>query len=114
VADGDAAGEAAVAPGADLAANFNMGASAPARRQDVNQAIVGTTYVLMVEVLALAEASGIDAARLPQCRRAGTPTARCCRVYLRMQARGFEPLRAYARQPWKDVHAVEDFVSGLG
>lgn len=37
----------------------------------INQAISGTSHVLMAEVLRLAEASGIDAARIPQCLAGG-------------------------------------------
>lgn len=118
MAGGDAADIAAVRPVmADLAANFtHMGAvGAGQTAKMINQAIVGTTYVLMAEVLALAEASGIDAARLPQCLKGGHADGTLLQqLYPRMQARDFEPPRAYARQLLKDVHAVEDFVSGLG
>lgn len=118
MAGGDAADVEAVRPVmADLAANFtHMGpAGAGQVAKTINQAIVGTTYVLMAEALALAEASGIDAARLPACLKGGHADGTLLQqLYPRMQARDFEPPRAYARQLLKDVHAVEDFVAGLG
>ncbi len=118
MAGGDAADIDAVRPVmADLAANFtHMGpAGAGQTAKMLNQAIVGTTYVLMAEVLAMAEAAGIDAARLPQCLAGGHADGTLLRqLYPRMAARDFEPPRAYARQLLKDVHAVEEFAAGLG
>ncbi|MGE0723232.1 MAG: NAD(P)-dependent oxidoreductase [Alphaproteobacteria bacterium] len=118
MAGGDAADVEAVRPiMADLAAHFtHMGpAGAGQTAKMINQAIVGTTYVLIAEALALAEASGIEAARLPQCLKGGHADGTLLQqLYPRMQARDFEPPRAFARQLLKDVHAVEDFVAGLG
>ena len=102
---------------ADLAANFtHMGPNGAGQMAKViNQAIVGTNYVVMAEVLALAEASGIDAARLPQCLAGGHADSDLLRtLYPRMQARDFTPPRAYARQLLKDMHAVGDTVEALG
>ena len=58
---------------ADLSANFTHAGSSGAGQMAkvINQAIVGTTYVLMAEALMLAEAAGIDAAKLPQCLAGG-------------------------------------------
>ena len=118
MAGGGAADIDAVRPVmADLARNFtHMGpAGAGQTAKMLNQAIVGTTYVLMAEVLALAEAAGIDAGRLPQCLAGGHADGTLLQqLYPRMHARDFEPPRAYARQLLKDVHAVQDFVAGLG
>jgi 3-hydroxyisobutyrate dehydrogenase len=81
----------------------------------INQAIVGANYVVMAEALALAEAAGIDAARLPQCLAGGHADSNLLQqLYPRMQVRDFEPPRAYARQLLKDMHAVGDTVEGLG
>jgi 3-hydroxyisobutyrate dehydrogenase len=57
----------------DLAANFtHMGpVGAGQTTKMVDQAIVGTGYVLMAEALALAERAGIEAARLPECLAGG-------------------------------------------
>jgi 3-hydroxyisobutyrate dehydrogenase len=74
----------------------------------INQAIVWTTYVLMAEALMLAEASGIDAAKLPQCLAGGHADGSLLQqLYPRMQARAFEPPLAYARQLLKDMRAVQ-------
>jgi 3-hydroxyisobutyrate dehydrogenase len=118
MAGGDAGHVAAVAAVmSDLAANFtHMGPSGAGQSAKViNQAIVGTTYVLMAEALMLAEAAGIDAARLPQCLAGGhADGALLQQLYPRMQARAFDPPLAYARQLLKDMLAVQDEVRGHG
>ena len=104
MAGGDAADIEAIRPVMrDLAANFtHMGP-------------VGAGYVLMAEALTLAEAAGIDAARLPECLAGGHADSNLLRkVYPQMQARNFEPPRGYARQLLKDMKAVKEFARGLG
>jgi 3-hydroxyisobutyrate dehydrogenase len=118
MAGGEAADIEAVQPlMADLSANFtHMGANGAGQMAKViNQAIVGTTYVVMAEALALAEASGIDAARLPECLAGGHADSTLLQqLYPRMQAGDFTPPRAYARQLLKDMHAVGETVEELG
>ncbi|HEV2555383.1 MAG TPA: NAD(P)-dependent oxidoreductase [Bosea sp. (in: a-proteobacteria)] len=81
----------------------------------INQAIVGTGYVVMAEALMLAEAAGIDAARLPQCLAGGhADSSLLQRLYPQMQARAFEPPSSYARQLLKDLKAVSAFSRDLG
>lgn len=81
----------------------------------INQAIVGTGYVVMAEALMLAEAAGIDAARLPQCLAGGhADSSLLQRLYPQMQQRAFEPPSSYARQLLKDLKAVSAFAQGLG
>lgn len=81
----------------------------------INQAIVGTGYVVMAEALMLAEAAGIDAARLPQCLAGGhADSSLLQRLYPQMQQRTFEPPSSYARQLLKDLKAVSAFAQGLG
>lgn len=81
----------------------------------INQAIVGTGYVVMAEALMLAEAAGIDAARLPQCLAGGhADSSLLQRLYPQMQQRAFEPPSSYARQLLKDLKAVSAFSQGLG
>lgn len=76
----------------------------------INQAIVGTGYVLMTEAALLAKAAGIDAARLPECLAGGFADSVLLRkLYPRIQRREFEPPLAYARQLLKDLHAVSAF-----
>ena len=101
----------------DLAANFtHVGPSGAGQAAKViNQAIVGTTYVLMAEALMLAEAAGIDAARLPQCLAGGHADGTLLQqLYPRMQARAFDPPLAYARQLLKDMEAVQSEIRGFG
>jgi 3-hydroxyisobutyrate dehydrogenase len=118
MAGGDTADIAAVqAIMSDLAANFtHIGPSGAGQSAKViNQAIVGTTYVLMAEALMLAEAAGIDAARLPQCLAGGHADSALLRqLYPRMQARAFEPPLAYARQLLKDMNGVQAEIKGFG
>jgi 3-hydroxyisobutyrate dehydrogenase len=107
MAGGAAADIAAIRPViADLAANFTrMGpVGAGQTTKIVNQAIVGASYVLMAEALALAEAAGIDAKGLPACLAGGAADSSVLqRLYPQMAARDFAPPRAYARQLLKDM-----------
>lgn len=81
----------------------------------INQAIVGTGFVLMAEALALAEAAGIDAAALPGCLAGGFADSELLRrIWPQMQARRFDPPASYARQLLKDMKAVQAFAEGLG
>lgn len=102
---------------ADMAANFtHMGPSGAGQTTKmINQAIVGTGYVLMAEALVLAERAGIDAARLPQALAGGHADSNLLRkLYPQMQARDFDPPRSYARQLLKDMKAVKAFAHDLG
>ncbi|HLJ20900.1 MAG TPA: NAD(P)-dependent oxidoreductase [Stellaceae bacterium] len=118
MAGGEAADITEIAPVmADLAANFthvgSLGAGQTAKI--LNQAIVGTGYVLMAEALALAEAAGIDAAKLPQCLAGGHADSNLLRkIYPQMAARDFDPPRAYARQLLKDMKNVKAFAGAAG
>ena len=81
----------------------------------INQAIVGAGYVLMTEAAVLAEAAGIDAARLPECLAGGFADSTLLRkLYPRIQRREFEPPAAYARQLLKDLKAVSAFAREHG
>ena len=102
---------------ADMAGNFtHMGPSGAGQTTKmINQAIVGTGYVLMAEALVLAERAGIDAARLPQALAGGHADSNLLRkLYPQMQARDFDPPRSYARQLLKDLKAVKVFTHELG
>jgi 3-hydroxyisobutyrate dehydrogenase len=80
----------------------------------INQAIVGVNYVLMGEVLAMAEAAGIDAGRLARCLKGGMADSTVLqRIFTQMQARDFDPPRSYARQLNKDLHAVGHVAEAL-
>ena len=100
----------------EMAANFShMGPSGAGQTTKmINQAIVGTGYVLMAEALVLAERAGIDAALLPECLAGGHADSNLLRkLYPQMQKRDFEPPRSYARQLLKDMKAVKNFAHGL-
>jgi 3-hydroxyisobutyrate dehydrogenase len=102
---------------ADLSANLThvgpLGAGQTAKI--INQAIVGAGYVLMGEVLALAEAAGIDAARLPAALAGGMADSTVLkRIYPQQQVRDYEPPRAYARQLDKDLVNVMGFIAAHG
>lgn len=118
MAGGEATDIAEIAPVmADLAGNFThvgpVGAGQTAKI--LNQAIVGTGYVLMAEAVALAEAAGIDAAKLPQCLAGGHADSNLLRkIYPQMAARDFDPPRAYARQLLKDMKNVKEFARAAG
>jgi 3-hydroxyisobutyrate dehydrogenase len=101
----------------DLAANFTHMGSAGAGQTTkvINQAIVGTGFVLMAEALALAERAGIDAARLPECLAGGFADSRLLRrIYPQMQERRFDPPLSYARQLLKDMKFVKEFAHAHG
>ncbi|MCB4824339.1 NAD(P)-dependent oxidoreductase [Roseicella aerolata] len=81
----------------------------------INQAIVGTGFLVMAEALAMAEAAGLDAAAVPAALAGGfADSALLQRIWPLMQRRAFDPPLGYARQLQKDMHAVEDFARGLG
>jgi 3-hydroxyisobutyrate dehydrogenase len=101
----------------DLAGNFTaMGPPGAGQTTKVlNQAIVGTGYVLMAEALILAEKAGIDAARLPECLAGGHADSTLLKkLYPQMQRRDFAPPLSYARQLLKDMKFVQEFAHGLG
>jgi hypothetical protein len=54
----------------------------------LNQLIVGCGHAVMAEAVVLAEAAGIDAARLPSASPVATPTARCCKSSTRACSSG--------------------------
>ena len=80
----------------------------------LNQAIVGTGFVLMAEALAMAEAAGLDAAALPAGLAGGHADGSLLqKIYAQMQRRDFEPPTSYARQLLKDLKAVKAFAHDL-
>lgn len=81
----------------------------------INQAIVGAGFVLMSEAALLAEASGIDAARLPVCLKGGfADSVLLQKVYPRIHERRFDPPIGYARQLSKDMDAVQAYAREAG
>lgn len=97
----------------DLATNLtHIGPlSAGQTAKIINQAIVGIGYVMMGETLALAEAAGIDAKRLPAALAGGMADSTVLRrIYPQQHARDYLPPRSYARQLDKDLKNVMKFV----
>lgn len=74
----------------------------------VNQALVLTNYCVIAETLRIAEAYGIDAAKVPEALAQGHAGSNLLPVlFERMIARDFAP-RGYARQVLKDLEMLND------
>ena len=72
----------------------------------VNQTLVLTNYCVMAEALRLAEAYGVDAARIPHALATGHAGSNLLPVlFERMIARDFTP-KGYARQVLKDLEML--------
>jgi 3-hydroxyisobutyrate dehydrogenase len=100
---------------ADVAARFThmgpVGAGLVAKM--LNQLIVGCVHVVMAEAASMAEAAGIDAARLPECLAGGHADGSLLqRLYPRMVARDFAP-QGYVRQLRKDLEMVQHFAEAV-
>lgn len=99
----------------DVAARFTpMGpAGSGLAAKMINQLIVGCGHAVMAEALVLAEAAGIDAARIPECLAGGHADGTLLqKLYPRMAGRDFAP-QGYARQLLKDLEMVNAFAGGL-
>ena len=99
----------------DIAARFThmgpVGAGLAAKM--INQLIVGCGNAVMAEACVLAEAAGIDAARIPACLAGGHADSTLLQqIYPRMAARDFAP-RGYARQMLKDLEMVNELAAKL-
>jgi 3-hydroxyisobutyrate dehydrogenase-like beta-hydroxyacid dehydrogenase len=116
MAGGDAADIERLAPlWKDVAGRFtHMGpAGAGLAAKMINQLIVGCGYAVMAEACLLAEAAGIDAARVPACLAGGhADSALLQQVYPRIAGRDFAP-RGYARQMLKDLEMVNELAAKL-
>jgi 3-hydroxyisobutyrate dehydrogenase-like beta-hydroxyacid dehydrogenase len=100
---------------ADIAGRFThmgpTGAGMVAKM--LNQLIVGAGHAVMAEAVVMAEAAGIDAARLPECLAGGLADSGLLqKLYPRMQRREFAP-QGYVRQLLKDLEMVSEFAAGL-
>jgi len=100
---------------ADVAGRFtHMGPSgAGMAAKMLNQLIVGCGHAVMAEAVVLAEAAGIDAARLPECLAGGLADSPLLqKLYPRMVRRDFAP-QGYVRQLLKDLEMVHEYAAGL-
>jgi 3-hydroxyisobutyrate dehydrogenase len=116
MAGGDAADIGRTRPFfADVAGRFtHMGPTgAGMAAKMLNQLIVGAGHALMAEAVVLAEAAGIDPARLPECLAGGlADSALLQKLYPRMVKRDFTP-QGYVRQLLKDLEMVNEFAGAL-
>jgi len=116
MAGGDAAEIERVRPlMADIAGQFTpMGPSgAGLTAKMINQLIVGCAHAVLAEAVVLAEAAGIDAARIPECLAGGyADSSMLQKLYPRIVKRDFAP-QGYARQLLKDLEMLNEFAGGL-
>jgi 3-hydroxyisobutyrate dehydrogenase-like beta-hydroxyacid dehydrogenase len=115
MAGGDEADVAAVRPVLDdLGTCTHMGPLGAGQvTKMVNQVIVLSNYCVMAEALALAEAGGVDAGRIPAALGAGyAGSTMLQRLYPRMVARDFAPA-GYAFQVLKDLDMVHGLAKAL-
>jgi len=99
----------------DLASTFTHLGSVGAGQvtKMVNQILVLNNYCVLAEALALAEAAGIDASKIPEALAPGHAGSNLLKaVFPRMIARDFEPA-GYARQVLKDLDMVHDIARAL-
>jgi 3-hydroxyisobutyrate dehydrogenase len=97
---------------ADLASNLTrMGPLGAGQTTKIlNQALVGVNYVLMAELLALAETTDIDVAAIPSALAGGLADSVILqRTFPQMHRGNYDPPKAYARQLNKDLKALGEF-----
>jgi 3-hydroxyisobutyrate dehydrogenase len=99
---------------ADLGTCTHMGpVGAGQTTKMVNQILVLNNYCILAEALALAEAGGVDAARIPAALGAGyAGSTMLQKLYPRLVARDFAPA-GYAFQALKDLDMVHDLAKAL-
>ena len=110
MAGGEAAAIARIAPVmAHLGQFTHMGpVGAGQATKLVNQTLVLTNYCIMAEALRLAEAYGVDAAKVPAALASGHAGSNLLPVlFERMIARDFAP-KGYARQILKDLEMLHE------
>lgn len=79
----------------------------------VNQILVLNNYAILAEALALAEAGGIDATKIPDALASGHAGSNMLKnMFPRMIERDFEP-QGYARQILKDFDMLHDLAKTL-
>ena len=79
----------------------------------VNQVLVLNNYAVIAEALALAEAGGIDASKIPEALATGHAGSNLLNAaFPRMIERDFAP-KGYARQILKDLDMLHDLAKGL-
>jgi 3-hydroxyisobutyrate dehydrogenase-like beta-hydroxyacid dehydrogenase len=111
-ADADVARAQAVL--ADLGSCTHMGpVGAGQTTKMVNQVLVLNNFCILAEALALAEAGGVDAAKIPEALGTGyAGSTMLQKLYPRLVARDFAPA-GYAFQALKDLDMVHDLAKAL-
>ena len=115
MAGGDAADIARVASVmADLGTLTHMGpVGAGQTTKMVNQILVLNNYCVLAEALALAEAGGVDASKIPDALASGHAGSNILKaLFPRMIRRDFAPT-GYARQVLKDLDMVQSLARDL-
>lgn len=110
MAGGDTEAIATIKPVMDRLGRFtHMGpVGAGQATKLVNQTLVLTNYCVMAEALRLAQAYGVDAARIPHALATGHAGSNLLPIaFERMIAEDFAP-RGYARQVLKDLEMLND------
>jgi 3-hydroxyisobutyrate dehydrogenase len=101
----------------DLAGNLtHMGPSGSGQvTKIINQAIVGSTYVVVAEAYAMARAAGIDGLKIADALKGGAADSTVLQtIYRQMVRNDFDPPRSRAKQLNKDMHSVADFADAHG
>jgi 3-hydroxyisobutyrate dehydrogenase len=81
----------------------------------INQAIVGTNYVLMGEILAQVQAAGIDGDKLARCLKGGLADSMILqRIFPQILAAAYEPPKGRVKQLNKDLQALRAFNERIG
>lgn len=101
----------------DLAGNLTlMGPSGMGQTTKVvNQAIVGATYLVVAEALAMIRAAGLDPLTVSGALKGGAADSTILQtIFRQMATNDFEPPRSRAKQLAKDMHSVAAFNEGHG
>lgn len=101
----------------DLAGNLTlMGPSGAGQvTKVVNQAIVGATYIVVAEALAMIRAAGLDPLTVAAALKGGAADSTILQtIFKQMANNDFEPPRSRAKQLTKDMHSVAAFSEGHG
>jgi 3-hydroxyisobutyrate dehydrogenase len=76
----------------------------------VNQAIVGATYIVVAEALAMIRAAGLDPLTVASALKGGAADSTILQtIFKQMANNDFEPPRSRAKQLAKDMHSVAAF-----
>jgi len=101
----------------DLAGNLTLMGPTGAGQvtKVVNQAIVGATYIVVAEALAIIRAAGLDALTVASALKGGAADSTILHtIFKQMANNDFDPPRSRAKQLTKDMHSVAAFSEAHG